>query len=114
MRFNGAYTGSSKTNYYFHFDSWRVNTGPELIGSPLSSTAKKSDVHYALTKTLMFKAQTRLWGYNLGHGPRGAGVEQGSGRVRRRRSRIRPTTANDFSPLQAQRAVGSTGGGQCR
>jgi hypothetical protein len=27
VRFNGAYTGSSKTSYYFHFDSWRVNSG---------------------------------------------------------------------------------------
>ena len=30
VRFNGAYSGSSRTNYYFHFDSWRVNTGPNL------------------------------------------------------------------------------------
>src|SRR2546422_4122374 len=30
VRFNGAYSGSSKTSFYFHFDSWRVNAGPAL------------------------------------------------------------------------------------
>ena len=38
VRFNGAFTGSSSTNSYFHFDSWRVNSGgnqwlPALIYS---------------------------------------------------------------------------------
>src|ERR1043166_5866678 len=27
VRFNGAYRGSSKTSYYFNFDSWRENSG---------------------------------------------------------------------------------------
>src|SRR3984893_4679781 len=30
VRFNGAYGGGSRTNYYFHFDSWRVKNGPNL------------------------------------------------------------------------------------
>src|SRR5260370_2880884 len=30
VRFNGAYGGGSPPNYYFHFDSWRVNSGPNL------------------------------------------------------------------------------------
>src|SRR6202051_4577338 len=66
VRFNGAYSGSSRTNYYFHFDSWRVNTGPNLW-LPAYIYSEESDLNYAVAKRLSFKAQTRLWGYNLGH-----------------------------------------------
>ena len=83
VRFNGAYTGSSKTSYYFHFDSWRVNTGANQW-LPAFIYSEEGDVHYALTKTLMFKAQTRLWGYNLGARPRRAGAEQEFWSKRRR------------------------------
>jgi hypothetical protein len=102
VRFNGAYTGSSKTSYYFHFDSWRVNTGNNQW-LPAFIYSEEGDVHYALTKTLMFKAQTRLWGYNLG----AAREEQELSKVLvESQSPIKDqtTTANDFSPLQAQRA----------
>ena len=57
----------------------------------------------ALTKTLMFKAQTRLWGYNLG----AAREEQELSKVlveAQTPIKDQTTTANDFSPLQAQRA----------
>jgi hypothetical protein len=66
VRFNGAYSGSSRTNYYFHFDSWRVNTGPNLW-LPAFIYSEESDLNFAMSKRLSFKAQTRLWGYNLGH-----------------------------------------------
>ena len=66
VRFNGAYGGSSRTNYYFHFDSWRVNSGPNLW-LPAFIYSEESDLNFALAKRLSFKAQTRLWGYNLGH-----------------------------------------------
>src|ERR1700722_4294200 len=29
VRFNGAFVGSSRTSYYFHFDSWRVNVSKD-------------------------------------------------------------------------------------
>lgn len=102
VRFNGAYTGSSKTSYYFHFDSWRVNTGDNQW-LPAFIYSEEGDVHYALTKTLMFKAQTRLWGYNLG----ASREEQELSKVLvESQSPIKDqtSTANDFSPLQAQRA----------
>jgi hypothetical protein len=102
VRFNGAYTGSSKTSYYFHFDSWRVNTGANQW-LPAFIYSEEGDVHYALTKTLMFKAQTRLWGYNLG----AAREEQELSKVlveAQTPVKDQTTTANDFSPLQAQRA----------
>ena len=52
----------------------------------------------------MFKAQTRLWGYNLGAAREEGGVEQGPGRSADPNPKDQTTTANDFSPLQAQRA----------
>ena len=102
VRFNGAYTGSSKTSYYFHFDSWRVNTGANQW-LPAFIYSEEGDVHYALTKKLMFKAQTRLWGYNLGQ----SREEQELSKVlveSQTPVKDQTTTANDFSPLQAQRA----------
>src|SRR5580704_14153767 len=66
VRFNGAYGGNGHTNWYFHFDSWRTNTQPGLW-LPSFVYSEEKDLHYSLTKKLAFKAQTRLWGYNLGH-----------------------------------------------
>ncbi len=102
VRFNGAYTGNSKTNYYFHFDSWRVNAGPNLWLQAFIYS-EESDVHYAFAKKLMFKAQTRLWGYNLGHSQE----EEELSKVLVESSKPvtdQTQTANDLSPLQAQRS----------
>ena len=101
VRFNGAYDGASKTSYYFHFDSWRVNAGPNMW-LPAFIYSEESDIKYALAKKLMFKAQTRLWGYNLGH----AKEEEELSKVlveSQTPVKDQTTTANDFSPLQAQR-----------
>ena len=64
VRFNGTYTQSRRNSYYFHFDSWRQNLRP---GTWLPSLiySEESDFKYHLGQTLHYKAQTRLWGYNL-------------------------------------------------
>ncbi len=101
VRFNGAYTGSSNSKFYFHFDSWRVNAGPHLW-LPAFIYSEESDLPYALVRRLQFKAQTRLWGYNLGH----AGQEQELSRVLVEAAtpiRDDTKTANDLTPVQAQR-----------
>ncbi len=101
VRFNGAYSGSSRTNYYFHFDSWRVNTGPNLW-LPAFIYSEESDLNFALAKRLSFKAQTRLWGYNLGH----SAQEQELSKIlieSQMPVKDQTTTANDISPLMAQR-----------
>jgi hypothetical protein len=102
VRFNGAFTGSSSTNSYFHFDSWRMNAGgnqwlPALIYS------EEGDVRSGAPSQLAFKAQTRLWGYNLSR----AQQEQDLSKV----FVEGPTpvndlvdTPNDLSPLQEARA----------
>ena len=101
VRFNGAYTGSSRTNYYFHFDSWRVNTGPNLW-LPAFIYSEESDLNFALSKRLSFKAQTRLWGYNLGH----SAQEQELSKIlieSQTPVKDQTTTANDINPVMAQR-----------
>ncbi|HXC77737.1 MAG TPA: hypothetical protein VNU19_11850, partial [Candidatus Acidoferrum sp.] len=95
------YSGSSRTNYYFHFDSWRVNTGPNLW-LPAFIYSEESDLNFALAKRLSFKAQTRLWGYNLGH----TAQEQELSKIlieSQTPVKDQTTTANDISPLMAQR-----------
>jgi hypothetical protein len=102
VRFNGGYTGSTSGSFYFHFDSWRVNAGPNLW-LPAFIYSEESDLRYALGKRLQFKGQTRLWGYNLGQT-----------REEEELSKVMvesPTsvddqtkTSNDLSPVQAQRS----------
>ncbi len=66
VRFNGAYSGGGHSSWYFHFDSWRTNVQPGLW-MPSFIYSEEKDLHYAMSKKLDFKAQTRLWGYNIGH-----------------------------------------------
>jgi len=64
VRFNGTYSPHPKSAYYLHFDSWRLNMRP---GSwlPAYIFSEESDFKYGITKSLHFRAQTRLWGYDL-------------------------------------------------
>ena len=100
VRFNGAYEGNGHASWYFHFDSWRTNAQPGLW-LPSFVYSEEKDLHYALTKKLDFKAQTRLWGYNLGH----AGQEQELSRILVETPvQDESKTSNDLSPVQAQRS----------
>jgi hypothetical protein len=100
VRFNGAYGGGGHTSWYFHFDSWRSNVQPGLW-MPAFVYSEEKDLHYALAKKLDFKAQTRLWGYNLGH----AAQEQELSKILVETPVQDDTkTANDLSPIQAQRS----------
>jgi hypothetical protein len=64
VRFNGTYYPHPKINFFFHFDSWRLNLRPGTW-LPAYIYTEESDLKTGLTKTLHFKAQTRLWGYDL-------------------------------------------------
>src|ERR1022692_531789 len=64
VRFNGTYTQSRRNSYYLHFDSWRQNLRPG-VWLPSLIYSEESDVRSRLGQTLNYKAQTRLWGYNL-------------------------------------------------
>src|SRR5260370_4822235 len=63
--------------------------------------SEERDLHYALSKKLDFKSQTRLWGSNLGH----ASQEQELSKILVETPVQDDTkTANDLSPIQAQRS----------
>ena len=63
--------------------------------------SEEKELHYALAKKLDFKAQTRLWGYNLGH----TAQEQELTKILVETPVTDETkNANDLSPVQAQRS----------
>lgn len=64
VRFNGTYYPHPKSSYYLHFDSWRLNmrAGAWL---PAYIYSEESDMKTSFGKPLRFRAQTRLWGYDL-------------------------------------------------
>jgi peptidase M48-like protein len=103
VRFNGAYGGSSLTSNYFNFDSWRTNVGKNLW-LPAFIYSEEGSVHDPRSRNIgyhSFRAQTRLWGYDLGH----AHQEQELNKVLvEANSGIRDQSEalNDYSPIQAQ------------
>src|SRR6266436_1948273 len=103
VRFNGVYGGSSLISNYFNFDSWRTNTGKNQW-LPAFIYSEEGDAQDPQTKRLGFKpfrAQTRLWGYDLGH----AREEQELSKVLVEAPvKDEAEGANDYSPVQAERS----------
>lgn len=103
VRFNGAYQRPSKASYFFHFDSWRIFAGDNQW-LPAYIYSEESDLRYGVTRKLMFKAQVRLWGFDLN-----------AVRVRREQElnkvlveaktpvKDQTNSGNDYSPIQEQR-----------
>ena len=106
VRFNGSYGGSSRSSYYFNFDSWRENSGKnEWL--PAYIYSEESNVEHGALKYSSFrpfKAQTRLWGYDLNR----AQSEQtlSSVVVEAPKVKDQAEAGNGYSPLQAKRAWG--------
>jgi Peptidase family M48 len=105
VRFNGAYGGSSLVSNYFNFDSWRTNVGKNLW-LPAFIYSEEGSVRDPRTRNMgykPFRAQTRLWGYDLGHSHQ----EQELSKVLVEASagiRDQSEAANDYTPLQAERS----------
>src|SRR5215813_9806044 len=104
VRFNGAYGGSSRSSYYFNFDSWRVNTGKnEWL--PAYIYSEEGNVQYGVAKRSAFRAfksQTRLWGYDLNQSIDEQALSSVS--VEGRKNNDQTQKGNGYSPLQARRA----------
>lgn len=100
VRFNGAYSGNGHSSWYFHFDSWRTNVQPGLW-LPTFVYSEEHDLHYAISKKLDFKAQTRLWGYHVGASSK---EEELSKILVETPVNDDSKTGNDLSPIQAQRS----------
>src|SRR5215469_10271139 len=64
VRFTGTYTSKAYSKRSFHFDSWRLNT-LGIMWVPAYVYTEESDPQDPSSHGLWFKAQTRIWGYDL-------------------------------------------------
>jgi hypothetical protein len=97
VRFNGTYTPSGHNQFYFHFDSWRLNLKP---GAWLPAYVYSEETGGHAAKSFNFKSQTRLWGYDLQKIARGEEFAQ-----IQVESTVKDQSevAQDAGPLEAQR-----------
>jgi len=103
VRFNGTYSPRPRFGYYFHFDSWRLNMGPNQW-LPAYVYVEESDLKYGFPpRHLSFKAQTRFWSYNV----HSSGREDELTQVLVEPAptvRDQSESGQDLSPVQAERA----------
>ena len=64
VRFTGSFTSKGFAKRAFHFDSWRLNM-PGNLWLPAYVYTADSSPHELSSHRLWFKAQTRVWGYDL-------------------------------------------------
>jgi hypothetical protein len=64
VRFTGTFTSKAFSKRAFHFDSWRLNT-ISILWTPAYVYTEESDPKDPSRHGLWFKAQTRVWGYDL-------------------------------------------------
>src|SRR2546425_434630 len=99
VRLNGTYAPRPRTAYYFHMDSWRLNLIPGYW-VPAYIYSEEGDFGSGSKDKMAFKAQTRVWGYDL----KKNGKEDELTQVVVDSSvKDESPTAQDASPLQAQR-----------
>jgi len=98
VRLNGTYARPSRNSYYFHMDSWRLNLVPGYW-VPAYIYSEEGDFTAGAKNKIAFKAQTRMWGYNLKTGT--ANDELTNIRV----DSVKDDTpsAQDATPLAAER-----------
>jgi hypothetical protein len=102
VRFNGSYSGHEFSNLNFHFDSWRVNAGPNLW-LPAFIYSEEKTASYPFARAQDFKAQTRLWGYDAGKSRKEEELSQVL--IESASPVIDQSQKNsDLSPVQEQRA----------
>ena len=66
VRFTGAYTSKALSRRAFHFDSWRLNT-LGIMWMPAYIYTQELTSEDPANHDIWFKAQTRIWGYDLQH-----------------------------------------------
>ena len=98
VRLNGTYVPSPRNSYFFHMDSWRLNLLPGYW-VPSYIYSEEGDFSAGVKNKLAFKAQTRIWGYDLKKG----GKDDELTNIRVDSVQDSSATAQDASPLQAER-----------
>jgi hypothetical protein len=99
VRLNGTYAPRPRNSQFFHMDSWRLNLIPGYW-VPAYIYSEEGDFASGSKDKMAFKAQTRIWGYDL----KKSGREDELTQVLVDSSvKDESPTAQDASPLQAQR-----------
>jgi hypothetical protein len=98
VRLNGTYAPRPRNSYFFHMDSWRLNLIPGYW-VPAFIYSEEGDFSAGAKNRLAFKAQTRIWGYDLHRD--GSGDELTNIKVDSVQDDS--VAAQDASPLAAQR-----------
>src|SRR3954451_11396727 len=99
VRLNGTYAPRPRNAYFFHMDSWRLNLIPGYW-VPAYIYSEEGDFSYGAKDKMAFKAQTRIWGYDLKKNGKSDELTQIS--VEDTVKDVSAAAA-DASPLQAQR-----------
>jgi Peptidase family M48 len=103
VRLNGFYEPRPRNAYFFHLDSWRLNLipgywVPTYIYSEEGDFSRDSK-DYGSKDKMAFKAQTRLWGYDLHKGVQDSELTQV---LVDSTVKDESAAAQDASPLAAQ------------
>src|SRR5271165_3615066 len=98
VRLNGTYYPAPRNSYFFHMDSWRLNLIPGYW-VPSYIYSEEGDFSAGVKNRMAFKAQTRIWGYDLKKGGKDDELTQ----IRVDSVTDESPTAQDASPLQAER-----------
>ena len=98
VRLNGTYVPRPKNAYFFHMDSWRLNLIPGYW-LPAYIYSEEGDFSYGSKDKMAFKAQSRIWGYDL----RKKLKEDELTQITVDSVKDTSVASADLSPLQAQR-----------
>ena len=98
VRLNGTYAPAPRNSYFFHMDSWRLNLIPGYW-VPAYIYSEEGDFSAGVKNKLAFKAQTRIWGYDLKKGDKDDELTQ----IRVDAVKDESAATQDASPLQAER-----------
>ena len=98
VRLNGTYVPRPRNAEFFHMDSWRLN----LVAGywlPAYIYSEEGDFSYGSKDKIAFKAQSRIWGYELAKNSR----EDELTDLKVEAVKDESAVAQDASPLEAQR-----------
>jgi hypothetical protein len=98
VRLNGTYMPAAHNTYFFHMDSWRLNLIPGYW-VPSYIYSEEGDFSAGVKNKTAFKAQTRIWGYDLKKDNKDDELTQ----IRVDSVKDESATNQDASPLQAER-----------
>jgi hypothetical protein len=98
VRLNGTYSPAPRNSYFFHMDSWRLNLTPGYW-VPSFIYSEEGDFSAGAKNKIAFKAQTRIWGYDLQKESKDDELTQ----IRVDSVKDETPATQDASPLQAER-----------